>query len=243
MSQNNLGRLFRGVTTAGLAVTVTVGDTNPEFDNLPQPARVGDRRYRVGNPTLVTGFESFWVCITAGTPGFWSLIRIPNMQLLWEHNYRFNGVNPLVADAYTNDVWSLVDQDAWLAYTGPDVRVIGESGGFTRNGQPVPVGFANASTEPVDLLAVHACIDVNTFAPSANALQFTVVNQAGVNVAVCTPVADGVLGYVEMFYGIPAAPIIPGNTLSLKLHTSLAAGVGGLNVAVKVSGYRNTFAG
>ena len=235
--------LNRGkINVGGISIPahISYGDQNPMLDAVPLTWDEGDVRYyqEVGFPATLSKTAIKYVCIAAGTPGTWVLIKTPDIQLLWEHHYRFNGVNPLVANQYTDDTWSLVGQDAWLAFTGPDVRVIGEGGGSTRNAQPVPEGAANSGA--IDLMEVNACFNANDFTPATDALQFTVVDQIGTDIAVCDPIDTHVLGTVQIYYGPPAAPVVPGMALALKLNTSLAAGVGLLNVSVKVSAYRRT---
>lgn len=232
----NLGKELVGGGTC-----ISYGIQSPALDAVPLTWTIGDRRYRVasGGPGGPSPLDAYWVCIASGTPGVWVLIRVPTVQLLWELNYRFNGVNPVVADALTNDAWTFVDQDVWLAQTGPDVRLIGESGALALNGTPIPEGVPGSTP---DFIEVGVCLDLNLFtAPTVGGLQFTVVNQAGVTVATCDPINAGTTtGYVQAYYGPPAVAINPGDCLSLKLRTALAAGVGTLNTAIKVSGYRRT---
>ncbi len=230
------------INVGGISIPahVSYGDQSPMVDAVPLTWDEGDVRYyqEVGAPATLSRTAIKYVCIVAGTPGTWVMIKTPTSQLLWQHQYRYNGVKSDISQ-YTDDSWTLVDQDVWLAMTGPDVRVIGESGATTLNGNRVPEGIQGA-TGDTEILEVNVCLDLNNFTPTADALQFTIVNQNGVNVAVGTPLPTGTTASFQIYYGPPAVPIAVGDKLSCKLHTALAAGVGQLNCSVLVSGFKRT---
>lgn len=85
--------LNKGKFSVGSGAAISYGDQSPADDAVPLAWRAGDTRiFQSANPAAHQNIK--WVCIVAGTPGTWQLVRIPGFIAIIQQPLTFNGLWP-----------------------------------------------------------------------------------------------------------------------------------------------------
>ncbi len=226
----NKGKIQLG--QAGTLAATSYGPTSPADDAIPLAWQVGDTRYYQSS----AGLGSFgrigikWVCIAAGTPGTWQLVRTPidlpvnQSTNVYKGGWNFGGDNEIFMAPATAD-WAPSDE-----------------------GNPNPLMVPIAASADLESTGAGPCViagdiwlsknewDVNT----ANGLTFRIRLHDGTVMATGQVNANAAFtGHFHIGAVIPAGVLDNNMGLRSSLEVAAAAGTGSVDICFVMSLFRN----